>query len=116
MAHRRALGKRRACDQAAPCTSVPPARGLTAATITPKTRAPGGFQVRRAFRDPRQGLALTRFCLSVPALPGQRRARSSATAMTIEDANDQAHGIQVQDRPPDGREHLGTTEEPGEPA
>ena len=35
-----------------------PLQGLTAATITPKTRAPGGFQVRRAFRDPRQDLAL----------------------------------------------------------
>src|SRR4029077_6910895 len=35
---------------------------------------------------------------------------------TIEDANDQAYGIQVQDRPPDGREHLGSSEKPGQPA
>src|SRR5262245_64487990 len=47
--------------------------------MIPKTRAPGGFQVRRAFRDPRHGLALDEVCLSVPALPGQRRARVSST-------------------------------------
>src|SRR5262245_50363763 len=57
-----------------------------------------------------------RFCLSVPVLPEQRRARSSPTAKTTEDANDQAYGVQVQDRPPDGREHLGSSEKPGEPA
>ncbi|MGB8563753.1 MAG: hypothetical protein WCD83_10090, partial [Pseudolabrys sp.] len=45
-------------------------QGLTDATIAPKTRAPGGCHVRRAFRDPRQGLALTRCCLSVPGPAG----------------------------------------------
>src|SRR5262249_18565811 len=63
--------------------------GLTGPPITPKTRAPGGSQVRRAFRDPRLGLALTRLCLSVPA-PCRNRGgrdphqqqRQSRTRMT----------------------------------
>src|SRR5262245_7306437 len=42
-----------------------------------KRARPAILEVCRAFRDPRQDLALSRSCLSVPALPGQRRARSS---------------------------------------
>src|SRR5262245_10105219 len=65
-------------------------RRLTGPLITPKTRAPGGFQVRRAFRDPWQGLALTRLCLSVPAQRRDRGGRDPHNSNETEDANDQA--------------------------
>jgi small subunit ribosomal protein S4 len=54
--------------------------------------------------------------LSVPgSTPGQRRARFLIQSIKNKRGrDDQAYGIQVQTRPPDGPEHLGPSEIPGE--
>src|SRR5450759_432971 len=45
-----------------------------------------------------------------------RGGRGSSPLMTERGRDDQAPRIQVQTRPPDGPEHLGPPEKPGEPA
>src|ERR1019366_7675536 len=82
-----------------------------------KPARPAGFSYPgRAFRDPWQDLALTTFCLSSPERSGAKEGAVPQTLKTNRGRDDQAPRIQVQTRPPDGPEHLGPSEKPGEPA
>src|SRR5262249_8922212 len=60
----------------------PRSHSLTAPFYPPKTRAPAGFKVCRAFRDPWQGLALKRLCRDRGGRDPQQQQRQSRTRMT----------------------------------